>query len=91
MVRNQSDERRKRREFRVLDLLEQIRAYTLNLRLVLAGVVQHSESSSGLDACTAAVTLMKLSFDEEHRKATTQLGRQYGGCSTILRTIKIIS
>ncbi|XP_034234963.1 adenomatous polyposis coli protein-like isoform X3 [Thrips palmi] len=78
MVHAHPDEKRGRRETRVLKLLEQIRLYCDSLR---SGQDQEIISSNSDDGDKhpgqTIATLMKLSFDEEHRHAMCQLGGLY--------------
>lgn len=81
IVHSQPDDKRGRREIRVLHLLEQIRAYCE------ACWEWQEAHEQGLDQdrnpmpapvehqiCPAVCVLMKLSFDEEHRHAMNELG-----------------
>ncbi|KAL4660892.1 adenomatous polyposis coli protein-like isoform X1 [Arapaima gigas] len=81
IIHSQPDDKRGRREIRVLHLLEQIRAYC---ETCWAWQEDHAQ---GLDRdknpmpspvehqiCPAVCVLMKLSFDEEHRHAMNELG-----------------
>ncbi|XP_022246013.1 adenomatous polyposis coli homolog isoform X2 [Limulus polyphemus] len=75
IVHSHPDDKRGRREARVLRLLEQIREYCDNLRDVEVNVVNHSTSEASKQHPGPAIAaLMKLSFDEEHRYAMCQLG-----------------
>ncbi|XP_073984171.1 uncharacterized protein isoform X3 [Rhodnius prolixus] len=71
MVLCHSDDKRGRREARVLRLLDQIIAYT---DLLQDDPQSHTEEAHPGPAIAA---LMKLSFDEEHRLAMCQLGALY--------------
>ncbi|XP_014283786.1 uncharacterized protein [Halyomorpha halys] len=71
MVLCHGDDRRGRREARVLRLLDQIIAYTDALH---DDPQSHAEEGHPGPAIAA---LMKLSFDEEHRLAMCQLGALY--------------
>ncbi|KAM6293956.1 adenomatous polyposis coli protein-like [Aegotheles albertisi] len=81
IIHSQPDDKRGRREIRVLHLLEQIRAYC---EMCWKWQEAHEE---GMDQdknpmpppadhqiCPAVCVLMKLSFDEEHRHAMNELG-----------------
>ncbi|XP_017909235.1 PREDICTED: adenomatous polyposis coli protein isoform X4 [Capra hircus] len=81
IIHSQPDDKRGRREIRVLHLLEQIRAYCE------ACWEWQEAHEQGLDQdrnpmpapvehqiCPAVCVLMKLSFDEEHRHAMNELG-----------------
>ncbi|XP_071941966.1 adenomatous polyposis coli protein-like isoform X2 [Antedon mediterranea] len=78
VVHSHPDEKKKKEEAKVLRLLEQIRSYCDFLR------DSNERPSSSTDDPTSPVfdhnpapavaTLMKLSFDEEHRSAICQLG-----------------
>ncbi|XP_017909237.1 PREDICTED: adenomatous polyposis coli protein isoform X5 [Capra hircus] len=83
IIHSQPDDKRGRREIRVLHLLEQIRAYCE------ACWEWQEAHEQGLDQdrnpmpapvehqiCPAVCVLMKLSFDEEHRHAMNELGRK---------------
>ncbi|KAL1140178.1 hypothetical protein AAG570_000110 [Ranatra chinensis] len=70
MVLCHGDDKRGRREARVLRLLEQITTYCDTVKTVDA----HTEEAHPGPAIAA---LMKLSFDEEHRLAMCQLGALY--------------
>ncbi|KAG8195400.1 hypothetical protein JTE90_001412 [Oedothorax gibbosus] len=75
IVHAHPDDRRGRREARVLRLLEQIRDYSDFLRDLGSSemVFSHNENLD-LHPGPAIAALMKLSFDEEHRHAMCQLG-----------------
>ena len=71
------DEKWRRREARVLRLLEIVREYSDNQQQRMAAIAQ-SPSAQPVDAGRvgpAIATLMKLSFDEDHRHAITVLGK----------------
>ncbi|XP_075037793.1 adenomatous polyposis coli protein isoform X2 [Mixophyes fleayi] len=91
IIHSQPDDKRGRREIRVLHLLEQIRAYCETCwewqeaheqgmdqdKNPMPAPVEHQ-------ICPAVCVLMKLSFDEEHRHAMNELGKRmcrtsYGG------------
>ncbi|KAI1900269.1 hypothetical protein AGOR_G00048250 [Albula goreensis] len=81
IIHSQPDDKRGRREIRVLHLLEQIRAYCETCwEWQLAheqGVDQDTNpmpSPVEHQICPAVCVLMKLSFDEEHRHAMNELG-----------------
>ncbi|XP_023692396.1 adenomatous polyposis coli protein-like isoform X2 [Paramormyrops kingsleyae] len=81
IIHSQPDDKRGRREIRVLHLLEQIRAYCETCwawqeahdqgmdrdKIPMPSPVEHQ-------ICPAVCVLMKLSFDEEHRHAMNELG-----------------
>ncbi|CAD5116887.1 DgyrCDS5731 [Dimorphilus gyrociliatus] len=67
LVHSQLDERNSRREIRVLRLLEQIRLHCDFLRT-------RQPCQSDPQPGPAIATLMKLSFDEQHRAAICRLG-----------------
>lgn len=81
IVHSQPEDKRGRREIRVLHLLEQVRVYCESCwnwqenhergldqdRNPMPSPVEHQ-------ICPAVCVLMKLSFDEEHRHAMNQLG-----------------
>ncbi|XP_032130335.1 adenomatous polyposis coli protein isoform X5 [Sapajus apella] len=81
IIHSQPDDKRGRREIRVLHLLEQIRAYCETCwewqeaheqgmdqdKNPMPAPVEHQ-------ICPAVCVLMKLSFDEEHRHAMNELG-----------------
>ncbi|KAJ7335702.1 hypothetical protein JRQ81_013643 [Phrynocephalus forsythii] len=81
IIHSQPDDKRGRREIRVLHLLEQIRAYCETCwewqeahdqgmdqdKNPMPAPVDHQ-------ICPAVCVLMKLSFDEEHRHAMNELG-----------------
>lgn len=81
IIHSQPDDKRGRRETRVLHLLEQIRAYCETCwewqeaheqgmdqdKNPMPAPVEHQ-------ICPAVCVLMKLSFDEEHRHAMNELG-----------------
>nr|XP_036851080.1 adenomatous polyposis coli protein isoform X5 [Manis javanica] len=83
IIHSQPDDKRGRREIRVLHLLEQIRAYCETCwewqeaheqgmdqdKNPMPAPVEHQ-------ICPAVCVLMKLSFDEEHRHAMNELGRK---------------
>lgn len=83
IVHSHPDDKRGRREARVLRLLEQIRAHCDQLREMSSeegeDEKENREVSQVADAMNhhpgpAIATLMKLSFDEEHRHAICTLG-----------------
>ncbi|GFV51492.1 adenomatous polyposis coli protein [Trichonephila clavipes] len=75
IVHAHPDDRRGRREARVLRLLEQIRDYSDFLRDLDSSNVDFSHNENlDLHPGPAIAALMKLSFDEEHRHAMCQLG-----------------
>ncbi|XP_054706506.1 uncharacterized protein LOC129216321 [Uloborus diversus] len=75
IVHAHPDDRRGRREARVLRLLEQIRDYSDFLRDLDSSNVDFSRNENlDLHPGPAIAALMKLSFDEEHRHAMCQLG-----------------
>ncbi|XP_032873320.1 adenomatous polyposis coli protein isoform X4 [Amblyraja radiata] len=81
IIHSQPDDKRGRRETRVLHLLEQIRAYCETCwewqEAHEQGVDQDKNpmpSPVEHQICPAVCVLMKLSFDEEHRHAMNELG-----------------
>ncbi|XP_022249852.1 adenomatous polyposis coli protein-like isoform X2 [Limulus polyphemus] len=75
IVHSHPDDKRGRREARVLRLLEQIREYCDHLRDIEANIANRSTyEDSNQHPGPAIAALMKLSFDEEHRHAMCQLG-----------------
>ncbi|XP_031414891.1 adenomatous polyposis coli protein isoform X1 [Clupea harengus] len=81
IIHSQPDDKRGRREIRVLHLLEQIRAYCETCwewqEIHERGVDQDKNpmpSPVEHQICPAVCVLMKLSFDEEHRHAMNELG-----------------
>ncbi|XP_069748961.1 adenomatous polyposis coli protein isoform X2 [Narcine bancroftii] len=81
IIHSQPDDKRGRRETRVLHLLEQIRAYCEICwewqEAHEQGVDQDKNpmpSPVEHQICPAVCVLMKLSFDEEHRHAMNELG-----------------
>ncbi|XP_072439799.1 adenomatous polyposis coli protein isoform X1 [Chiloscyllium punctatum] len=81
IIHSQPDDKRGRRETRVLHLLEQIRAYCETCwewqEAHERGVDQDKNpmpSPVEHQICPAVCVLMKLSFDEEHRHAMNELG-----------------
>ncbi|XP_041087635.1 adenomatous polyposis coli protein-like isoform X2 [Polyodon spathula] len=81
IIHSQPDDKRGRREIRVLHLLEQIRAYCETCwewqEAHERGVDQDKNpmpSPVEHQICPAVCVLMKLSFDEEHRHAMNELG-----------------
>ncbi|KAJ8285236.1 hypothetical protein GJAV_G00024510 [Gymnothorax javanicus] len=81
IVHSQPDDKRGRREIRVLHLLEQIRAYCETCwewQSAHEQGVDHDTnpmpSPVEHQICPAVCVLMKLSFDEEHRHAMNELG-----------------
>ncbi|XP_035218630.1 uncharacterized protein LOC118191883 isoform X2 [Stegodyphus dumicola] len=75
IVFSQPDDKKGRREARVLRLLEQIRDYCDMLRS-LDAVIDDNRNARCVDQHLgpSVAALMKLSFDEEHRYAMCQLG-----------------
>ncbi|KAF5270445.1 hypothetical protein FQR65_LT05634 [Abscondita terminalis] len=76
LIASNSDEKLRKREVRVLKLLEQIRLYTSylhNNNQIRVEVLQAGEDEDKHPVQTIA-HLMKLSFDEGHRQAICQLG-----------------
>ncbi|CDQ74251.1 unnamed protein product [Oncorhynchus mykiss] len=81
IIHSQPDDKRGRREIRVLHLLEQIRVYCETCwewqETHERGVDQDKNpmpSPVEHQICPAVCVLMKLSFDEEHRHAMNELG-----------------
>ncbi|XP_056179773.1 adenomatous polyposis coli protein isoform X1 [Falco biarmicus] len=81
IIHSQPDDKRGRREIRVLHLLEQIRAYCETCwEWQEAHEQGMDEDKNPMPApvdhqiCPAVCVLMKLSFDEEHRHAMNELG-----------------
>ncbi|KAL0965803.1 hypothetical protein UPYG_G00285920 [Umbra pygmaea] len=81
IIHSQPDDKRGRREIRVLHLLEQIRVYCETCwewqESHERGVDQDKNpmpSPMEHQICPAVCVLMKLSFDEEHRHAMNELG-----------------
>ncbi|XP_062870908.1 adenomatous polyposis coli protein isoform X2 [Trichomycterus rosablanca] len=81
IIHSQPEDKRGRREIRVLHLLEQIRAYCETCwewqESHERGVDQDKNpmpSPMEHQICPAVCVLMKLSFDEEHRHAMNELG-----------------
>ncbi|XP_059825504.1 adenomatous polyposis coli protein-like isoform X4 [Hypanus sabinus] len=81
IIHSQPDDKRGRRETRVLHLLEQIRAYCETCwewqEAHEQGIDQDKNpmlSPVEHQICPAVCVLMKLSFDEEHRHAMNELG-----------------
>ncbi|KAJ8380947.1 hypothetical protein SKAU_G00017250 [Synaphobranchus kaupii] len=81
IIHSQPDDKRGRREIRVLHLLEQIRAYCETCwewQMAHEQGVDHDTnpmpSPVEHQICPAVCVLMKLSFDEEHRHAMNELG-----------------
>nr|XP_033784994.1 adenomatous polyposis coli protein isoform X1 [Geotrypetes seraphini]XP_033784995.1 adenomatous polyposis coli protein isoform X1 [Geotrypetes seraphini]XP_033784996.1 adenomatous polyposis coli protein isoform X1 [Geotrypetes seraphini]XP_033784997.1 adenomatous polyposis coli protein isoform X1 [Geotrypetes seraphini]XP_033784998.1 adenomatous polyposis coli protein isoform X1 [Geotrypetes seraphini]XP_033785000.1 adenomatous polyposis coli protein isoform X1 [Geotrypetes seraphini]XP_03 len=81
IIHSQPDDKRGRREIRVLHLLEQIRAYCETCwewqEAHKQGMDQDKNSMPAPvehQICPAVCVLMKLSFDEEHRHAMNELG-----------------
>ncbi|KAM6985880.1 adenomatous polyposis coli protein [Aplochiton taeniatus] len=81
IIHSQPDDKRGRREIRVLHLLEQIRVYCETCwewqESHERGVDQDKNpmpSPVEHQICPAVCVLMKLSFDEEHRHAMNELG-----------------
>ncbi|XP_061886884.1 adenomatous polyposis coli protein isoform X1 [Entelurus aequoreus] len=81
IVHSQPDDKRGRREIRVLHLLEQVRHYceacwTWQENHERGADQEDNPMPSPVDhqICPAACVLMKLSFDEEHRHAMNELG-----------------
>ncbi|XP_023235094.1 adenomatous polyposis coli protein-like [Centruroides sculpturatus] len=86
IVHTHPDDKRGRREARVLRMLEQIREYCNAMR-DLGGPIQNDENANKVDQHPgpSIAALMKLSFDEEHRHAICQLG----GLQAIAELIKV--
>ncbi|XP_042887448.1 adenomatous polyposis coli homolog isoform X4 [Penaeus japonicus] len=78
IVHSHPDDKRGRREARVLRLLEQIRDYSdylyERLERTSAGRGPLLEDDMDRHPCPAMAALMKLSFDEDHRHAMCSLG-----------------
>ncbi|KAK2818474.1 hypothetical protein Q5P01_024035 [Channa striata] len=81
IVHSQPDDKRGRREIRVLHLLEQVRHYceacwTWQENHERGVIQEDNPMPSPVDhqICPAVCVLMKLSFDEEHRHAMNELG-----------------
>ncbi|GAB6032124.1 hypothetical protein CHUAL_010487 [Chamberlinius hualienensis] len=82
IIRSHPDDKRGRRETRVLKLLEQVREYCNSIRDSDSGSDEDPASpeaaqgvrSSDQYPVSAVAMLMKLSFDEEHRHTMCQLG-----------------
>ncbi|XP_076331220.1 uncharacterized protein LOC143236692 isoform X2 [Tachypleus tridentatus] len=75
IVHSHPDDKRGRREARVLRLLEQLREYCDNLRdSEISTASQSTYETTNQHPGPAIAALMKLSFDEEHRYAMCQLG-----------------
>ncbi|XP_075594937.1 adenomatous polyposis coli protein-like isoform X5 [Balearica regulorum gibbericeps] len=81
IIHSQPDDKRGRREIRVLHLLEQIRAYCETCwKWQEAHEEGMDQDKNPMPApvdhqiCPAVCVLMKLSFDEEHRHAMNELG-----------------
>ncbi|CAH2002843.1 unnamed protein product [Acanthoscelides obtectus] len=76
LVNSQPDEKLRKRESRVLKLLDQCRAYTEALRNGTEYQSPDSTNSEDNDKhpVQTVAHLMKLSFDEGHRQAICQLG-----------------
>lgn len=84
IVHSHPDDKRGRREARVLRLLEQIRAHCDQLRGSTEEEEEENQSRTGSGSADidhhpgpAIAALMKLSFDEEHRHAICTLGKPY--------------
>ena len=81
IVHSHPDDKRGRREARVLRLLEQVRAHCDQLRGCSNDEDENNKASQSGSADIdhhpgpAIAALMKLSFDEEHRHAICTLGR----------------
>lgn len=74
-VVNQTDERRKKREMRILPQLERLRAHVLRLRMRFTDANLSAQGAKyDKEVSTAVSLLMKLSFDEEDRHLTLELG-----------------
>lgn len=86
IVHAHPDDKRGRREARVLRMLEQIREYCNAMR-DLSSPTQNDENANKVDQHPgpSIAALMKLSFDEEHRHAICQLG----GLQAIAELIKV--
>ncbi|XP_021237226.1 adenomatous polyposis coli protein isoform X8 [Numida meleagris] len=81
IIHSQPDDKRGRREIRVLHLLEQIRAYCETCWEWQEAHEQGMDQDKNTmpapadhQICPAVCVLMKLSFDEEHRHAMNELG-----------------
>lgn len=74
IVHSQPEDKRGRREIRVLHLLEQVRVYCESCWGWQEDRNQPMPSPVEHQICPAVCVLMKLSFDEEHRHAMNQLG-----------------
>ncbi|XP_061873240.1 adenomatous polyposis coli protein isoform X6 [Colius striatus] len=81
IIHSQPDDKRGRREIRVLHLLEQIRAYCETCWEWQEAHEQGMDQDKNPmptpvdhQICPAVCVLMKLSFDEEHRHAMNELG-----------------
>ncbi|XP_069481599.1 adenomatous polyposis coli protein isoform X2 [Ambystoma mexicanum] len=81
IIHSQPDDKRGRREIRVLHLLEQIRTYCETCwewqEVHDQGMDQEKNpmpAPAEHQICPAVCVLMKLSFDEEHRHAMNELG-----------------
>ncbi|XP_054253921.1 adenomatous polyposis coli protein isoform X3 [Indicator indicator] len=82
IIHSQPDDKRGRREIRVLHLLEQIRAYCETCWEWQEAHEQGMDQDKNPmpapvdhQICPAVCVLMKLSFDEEHRHAMNELGK----------------
>ncbi|KAG8178548.1 hypothetical protein JTE90_015918 [Oedothorax gibbosus] len=74
VVMSQPDDKRGRREARVLKLLEQIREYSELLRNEESADDNRKGRCEDQSIGPSIAALMKLSFDEDHRYAMCQLG-----------------
>ncbi|CAL9682006.1 unnamed protein product [Knipowitschia caucasica] len=74
IVHSQPEDKRGRRETRVLHLLEQVRVYCESCWVWQEDRNHPMPSPVEHQICPAVCVLMKLSFDEEHRHAMNQLG-----------------
>lgn len=77
LVYSQPDEKIRKREIRLLKLLEQIRIYIDSLRNNSDYIPEGSTSEDDKHPVQTVAHLMKLSFDEGHRHAICQLGGIY--------------
>ncbi|XP_053320744.1 adenomatous polyposis coli protein 2 [Spea bombifrons] len=82
VIFSQPDEGQAKKEMRVLHILEQIRSYTETCWEWMLGHEQSGDAQEGSPApvpvepqiCQASCAVMKLSFDEEYRRAMNELG-----------------
>lgn len=77
-----SDDKSGRREARVLKLIEQLFEYCDALKMIMGNTLEDNIDRHPIQAIG---TLMKISFDEEHRFSMTQLG----ALQTISRLIQL--